>query len=56
MHRYRLAHLFGVSEEAFLRITEDVIDALISLIDNFIIWPNENELALYARQYEMVGR
>ena len=53
---YRLAHLFGLSEEPFLRHTEGVIDAIVSKINEVIRWPEEHELAIYANEYNTIGR
>ena len=52
----RLAHLFGISEEPFIRVTEQVVDALISQISQIISWPQENELALVAAEFDSFGR
>ena len=41
-------HLFGVAEETFIRVTEQVLDAFISRIMQIINWPEENELRLVA--------
>ena len=53
---YRLAHLFGIAEESFLRATEDVMEALLSKIDQLIRWPNAHELPHYAAQFDAIGR
>ena len=53
---YRLSHLFGIAEESFLRVTEDVLDALITRRQDVIRWPNEQELALYAEQFDYIDR
>ena len=51
-----LAHLFGIAEEPFLRVTTEVMDAMIARIGEVIRWPDENELALYAAEYNTIGR
>ena len=53
---FRLAHLVGLSEEPFLRVTEEVLDAMIDKINEIIRWPEENELNLYADEYNTIGR
>ena len=53
---FRLAHLFDMAEESFLRVTEQVIDALLEKIQQFIYWPSENELPLYGNQFDGIGR
>ena len=53
---YRLAHLFGISEQSFLKVTEQVMDAMIDQIEDFIQWPTEGELALHAREFDRTGR
>ena len=53
---YRLAHLFGISEESFLKVTEQVMDAMIDQIEDFIRWPTEGELALHAREFDRTGK
>ena len=53
---FRLSHLFGVSEETFLRVTSEVMDAFLSQIRHFINWPQENELGLYAAEFDTFGR
>ena len=52
----RLAHLFGVSEDTFLRCTDTVMDALIANLHEIISWPSKNEFADYANNFEDVGR
>ena len=52
----RLAHLFGISEGCFLRVTEKVLDAMINQIEDFIRWPTEGELALHAREFDRTGK
>ena len=53
---FRLAHLFGIAESTFLRITEQVMDAMIAQIDEFIRWPTEAELHMHAREFDRTGR
>ena len=53
---YRLVHLFGISEESFLRVTDKVMDAMIDQIEDFIRWPTEGELALHAREFDRTGK
>ena len=53
---FRLAYLFGLSEEPFLRVTEEVMEAMIAKIPEIIRWPEENELNLYAEGYNTIGR
>ena len=53
---FRLAYLFGLSEEPFLRVTEEVLEAMIAKIPEIIKWPEENELNLYAEEYNTIGR
>ena len=53
---FRLAHLFGVSEEVLIRVTCQVMEALISEIGKFIYWPDRNELPLYAAEFDNFGR
>ena len=53
---YRLAHLFGISEASFLKVTENVMDAMIHQIEDFIRWPTEGELALHAREFDRTGK
>ena len=48
--------MFGVAEETFIRITEQVLDAFISRITQIINWPEENELRLVAAEFDSFGR
>ena len=52
----QFAHIFGIAEEAFLRVTSEVIDAMVAKIPEVIRWPEENELDLYAAEYNTIGR
>ena len=52
----QLAHMFGISEETFLRVTYEVIDAMVTKIPEVIRWPEENELDLYAAEYNSIRR
>ena len=45
-----------MSEETFLRTTEQVLDAMVAKIPEVIRWPEENELHLYAAEYNTIGR
>ena len=53
---YRLAHLFGVAEETFLRITSQIMDAFLLRIHQIIAWPTPNQLRIYSRQFDAIGR
>ena len=46
---FRLAYLFAITEASFLKVMEQVMDAVINQIEDFIRWPSEGELALHAR-------
>ena len=52
----RLANLFGVSQDVFLRCTDIVMDALVANLHQIITWPKPEEFAKYAEQFEEVGR
>ena len=52
----RLAHLFGVAEETFLRQTESVIGILIDNISKFICWPHPSEFEFLANKFNDIGR
>ena len=56
MMNSRLSHLFGIAEESFLCVMSTVMDALISQINRFISWPQQNELNLYADEFDSFGR
>ena len=53
---FRIAHLFGVSEEAFLRVTDQMMTGLISKIHQIIRWPTAAELDSFADEFEYIGR
>ena len=48
--------LFGVSEEAFLRATDDVMLTLIDNINTFISWPEKREYSDIAQEFDHMGR
>ena len=52
----RLAQLFGVSEETFLKCTDVVMDALIANLHQIIRWPKPCEFEEFASEFEKVGR
>ena len=56
LNYFRLAHMFGLSEEPFLRLTSEVIDAMVTKVPQVIRWPQENELDAYAAEYNTIGR
>ena len=45
-----------MSEEAFLRLTHHVLDALVSKMDRIISWPQRNEYQQIAMEFESFGR
>ena len=45
-----------MAEEAFLRLTEHTMDALLSKMDRLITWPQQNEYADISDQFESFGR
>ena len=51
-----MAHLFGMSEDTFLRCTDLVMDALIANLDKIISWPKKREFADVAHKFNDVGR
>ena len=53
---FRISHLFGICEEAFLRLTEQVMDALVSKMDRIISWPQKNEYQSISEEFESFGR
>ncbi len=53
---FRLAHKFGVSEEAFLRNTEDVMEELVRKSDQVIKWPSADQYQRIAAEYNASGR
>ena len=53
---FRLASLFGVSEEAFIRATDDVILTLIDNIHLFIRWPEQQDYPVIAANFDEMGR
>ena len=55
-HFLSCSQLFGVSEEAFLRATEDVMLTLIDNIETFIYWPPKNEYPNISHQFDQMGR
>ena len=53
---HRLSHLFGVSEESFLRCTDAVMDCLVGNLHKIICWPKPNEFASVASEFDKIGR
>ena len=51
-----LSHLFGVSEEAFIRATDDVMLSLIDNIDTFIRWPQKQHYRRISQNFDRMGR
>ena len=53
---FRLSCLFGVSEDAFIRATDDVMLSLLDNIQVFIRWPNKEDYPRIADNFQAVGR
>lgn len=52
----QISHLFGVTEYAFLKHKNNVIDTIYeNLMDRFIVWPDSNELAAIANNFDNMG-
>ena len=51
-----LADLFGVSEETFLRLTEKLMNTLITHIKDFIYWPKRSHYGYIARKFNEMGK
>ena len=52
----RLANLFGVSEDVFLKCTNIVMDALVGNLHQIIRWPDPTEFEEYATKFDEIGR
>ena len=53
---HRLAHLFGVSEDTFLRHTETILEILHDNLHKIIRFPNPDELPEIVRRFNHVGK
>lgn len=53
---YRMAHQFGLSEAVFLEITYKIIKKLINKIDYFISFPNYQDFAEIADEFNPPGK
>ena len=53
---FRLAYIFGVAEQTFLRQSECIIDILIENISKFICWPHPSEFDFLANKFNEIGR
>ena len=48
--------MFDVAEETFLRVCDQIVDAMNLHIHQIVRWPTEAELPLYTTEFDKMGR
>ena len=56
MFHNRQAHLFGISEECYIRVTEHIIESILEIMPNIIKWPAKEDYPYISQQFNEIRK